>query len=396
MKRKYLFLLRSTGIGGAEQVQMDYLLHIDYARFSATLGVTKDDGVFSSRLKEHNVPVDVILLPEPRLKEGFFRQFIRYYRFFRRINPDCIVLNQFFLNSFSLAETFAAFLATRGKIYNFVHDCPPLPVVDTKKASFRTSRGRDFFLRRERICRTLTGYLAQKTLAVSRESCRTLTARYGFPVSKVRVVYHGVDVQKYAPAGPERDRFRQDLGLGPGDIVIVSTARLQYPKRTGWLIEAFAESARGRRDIHLLIAGTGEEKKWLVTMARSFDSTIRERIRFLGYRKDIPAVLQASDIFVLPSETEGLSIACMEAMASGLVCIATDCGGMSELIHDGITGFLVAKSRGGVREGLHTALALTPEERDMLRQNSRKYILDNFNLEENIRSGFSVLGLGDR
>lgn len=396
MKRKYLFLLRSTGIGGAEQVQMDYFEHIDYARFSATLGVTKDEGVFSSRLKKHNVPVDVILLPEQRIKEGGFWQFIRYYRFFRRINPNYIVLNQFFLNSFSLAETFAAFLATGGKIYNFVHDCPPLPVMDTKKASFCTPQGRDFFLRRERIYRTLIGYLAKKTLAVSRESCRTLITRYGFPASKVRVVYHGVDVQKYAPAGRERELFRQNLGLAEEDIVIVSTARLQYPKRIGWLIEAFAESARERRDIHLLIAGTGEEKKWLVTMARSFDSTIRERIRFLGYREDIPAVLQASDIFVLPSETEGLSIACMEAMASGLICIATDCGGMSEIIHDGITGFLVAKSREGVREGLHKALALTPEERDTLTKNSRKFISDNFNLEKNIRSGFSVLGLGER
>lgn len=374
---------------------MDYLRYIDHAKFSVTLGVIKDYDPFSSRLRENALPVDVVFLPAQRRGETFFREFTRYFRFFIAVNPDCIVFNQFFLNSFSLAETIAAFLATRGKVYNFVHDCPPLPVRNNGKVPPGAPSVPDFSWYRERLFRTLLGFFAKKTIAVSEASCKTLITLHRFPASRVKVVYHGVDLQKFQPAGEGKKMIRQSLDLAPDDTVIVSTARLNFPKRVGWLIEAFAHAAKERKDIQLLIAGIGEENKWLMTLSRSLERDIARRIRFLGYRDDIPGILQASDIYVLPSETEGLSIACMEAMASGLICIATDCGGMSEIIKDGVNGFLVMKSREGVREGLHKALALTPLEREQIKLNSRKCIKDNFNVENNIQSGLKVLGLID-
>lgn len=395
-KKKYFFLIRTRGFAGAEQVQMDYLRYIDYARFSVTLGVIKEGDFFSSRLREHNLPVDVVILPAHRKGDGFFREFMRYFRFFRAVNPDCIVFNQFFLNSFSLAETIAAFLVTKGNVCHFVHDCPLLPFRQKRKPFLGFSSGLDLSWRRERLFRTLLGYLAKHTIAVSEASQKTLITLHGFPASRVKVAYHGVDLQKYVPAGEEKILFRRSLGLAPEDTVIISTARLQFPKRIGWLIDAFARHAKERKDIQLLIVGIGEENKWLMTFARSLDANIGKRIRFLGYRDDIPRLLQASDIYVLPSETEGLSIACLEAMACGLICIATDCGGMPEIIHDGINGFLVAKSREGVREGLCKGLALTPGERERLTLNSREFIADKFNVEHNIRSGLKALGLGDK
>jgi len=395
MKKKYLFLMRTRGYAGAEQVQMDYLRHIDYTRFSVTLGVVKDGDPFRSRIRENNLPVDVVFFPEQRREDMFFSELLRYLRFFRAFNPDCIVFNQFFLNSFSLAETIAAFLAAKGMVYTFVHDCPPLPVRNKGKSPSGFLSGLDISWRKERLFRILLGFFSKKTIAVSRASCITLVTVHWFPTSRVEVVYHGVDLQKYTPAGSEKNAIRQSLDLVPEDTVIVSTARLNFPKRVGWLIEAFAKAAKERKDIQLLIAGIGEENKWLVTIARSLEMDIGGRIRFLGYRDDIPRILQASDIYVLPSETEGLSIACLEAMACGLVCIATDCGGMSEILRDGETGFLVEKSRIGVQFGLRKALALTPAERDDMTKNSRKFIADNYDLEINIRSGLKVLGLSD-
>lgn len=124
MKKKYLFLTITEAFAGAEHVQVDYLKFIDYDKYSVMLGVKKD--VFGPYLKKNNLPVAVVDLPTLYEKDRFLSKFQKYFKFFRDVKADCIVFNQFWLKSFTLAEIMAAFIVTKGNAYLFVHDCPPV------------------------------------------------------------------------------------------------------------------------------------------------------------------------------------------------------------------------------------------------------------------------------
>lgn len=245
-----------------------------------------------------------------------------------------------------------------------------------------------------RLFQTLLGYFTKATIAVSKAAQEALIKGHKFPASKVKMVYHGVATEIYKPSDADREALRQRLNVGSSNIVIVSTAMLWPGKRIDWLIEAFAAVAhQGKQDIHLLIAGTGSEYSSLINQVQSLDEDIATRIEFLGFRDDILQLLQLSDIYVLPSDSEGLPIACLEAMACGLISVVTDCGGTSEIIQNGYNGFLVEKSREGVMAGLTSALNLSPDKRQEMSRNSRRFVEEKFNLSKNIRTGLGVLKL---
>ncbi|MBX2993082.1 MAG: glycosyltransferase family 4 protein, partial [Bacteroidetes bacterium] len=207
--------------------------------------------------------------------------------------------------------------------------------------------------------------------------------------------YHGVDVSLYNPSGETRTRLREEFRIPLTDTVIVSTAMLVPVKCIDRLVKAFAAACRTRHNLRLVIVGTGSEYEPLAEMAASFGKTIRERIVFLGFRNDIARLLQMSDIYVLPSDSEGLPLACLEAMSTGLICMATDSGGTAEVIRDGQNGFLVERSEAGVTEGVQKVLDLCDEKRREISANARDFVKQHFNLESNIRSGLGVLRLDE-
>lgn len=390
-RRKYLFLAITEGFAGAEHFLVDYFSFIDHKKYSVTLGVKKD--VFGPSLKKNNLPVELTSLPELDERDSFFTKLRSYYKLFVTISPHCIVFNQYWLKSFTLAEIIAACIATRGNAYMIVHDCPPVfPRHPSKlRFGFMPDFGLPWKLRR--LFQTLLGYFTKNTIAVSRAARDTLVGLHHFPSHKVKIVYHGVDVCTYSPSQDNRTRLRQQFEIPSSHTLIVSTAMLWPVKCVDRLVKAFAVVSETRKDLHLIVAGTGSEHKGLIDMTKSFDKAIQNRVRFLGYRSDIPHLLQSSDIYVLPSDSEGLPLACLEAMSSGLISIVTDCGGTAEIIQDGYNGFLVEKSEEGVLQGLRKVLALSDEEKKEISQNSRKFIEQYFDLEKNIASGLGVLQL---
>jgi glycosyltransferase involved in cell wall biosynthesis len=393
MKKRYLFLTITQGFAGAEHMQLDYLKFIDYDKYSVTLGVKKD--VFSPHLKKNNLPVALISLPALDEKDRFFMKFLKYYKFFNAIKPHCIAFNQYWLKSFTLAEIIAASLITKGNAYMIVHDCPPVYPKYKGKLYFGFLPELGFSWRMCRLFQTLLGYFTKTTIAVSKAARDALVKLHKFPNSNVTVVYHGVDIHKYIPSGENRIKMRSEFNIVESDRVIVTTSMFWQNKRLDRLVEAFAILAWERKDIHWLAAGKGSECVHLKSMVDYLDEGVRKRIKFLGYREDIPLLLQLSDIYVLPSDSEGLSLGCLEAMSCGLISIVTDCGGTAEIIKHGYNGFLVEKSCAGVLNGLRRTLNLSAAEKEEMSKNSRRFIEEKFNLERNIRFGLKVLKLNN-
>ena len=139
-------------------------------------------------------------------------------------------------------------------------------------------------------------------------------------------------------------------------------------------MEDFLAAAVTFPDVKIQVAGWSKPDHPLV-------SQYRHRVAFLGLRHDVPEILRATDIFVLPSYSEGLSNALMEAMASGCACIASDVGGNRFLLQNGVSGFLYPA---GDREALQSHLRRLiedPSRRRSLGEAARRRIHEHFSWE---------------
>ncbi len=161
-------------------------------------------------------------------------------------------------------------------------------------------------------------------------------AKHGVPAQKLKVIYNGIELEPLRAV--ERVQLRRRLGVPAEAFVLGFVGRLWPQKRVQDLIWV-SELLRNVFDLYTFIVGDGPERRRLEGMVRTL--RLQSRIRFLGLRDDVAELLQAIDLFVLPSCYEGLPNAAMEAMWAGLPVVATDIPGTNELVVHGQTGYLV-------------------------------------------------------
>jgi len=192
--------------------------------------------------------------------------------------------------------------------------------------------------------RTMTGLAARLADRVVCESHAAAQGQYeaGASPHKVTVVPNGVR----APDNPlTRAQARQQFGLEPGQFVVGAVARLAPVKRLQDLIETVGILRESNIPVSALIAGDGPDRGSLERLAADRAPGI---IRFLGHADDPSPVYAACDAIVLPSELEGHPLTAIEAAFLGKPCVATAIGGTSEIVIDGVTGFLVPVGAPGV------------------------------------------------
>lgn len=178
------------------------------------------------------------------------------------------------------------------------------------------------------------------TITVSQRVADAVVRARILPQKRVFVIPNGIRLQKFSSRASEKNNFRQEiLGDNASGKIIICVARLVWFKGIDTLIDAFADVAKNHPDAHLAIVGNGELKDNLVAQAHHL--ALEDRVHFCGERQDVPALLAASDLFVLSSVSEGLPISLLEAMAAHLPIVATDVGGICEMVIDEKTGRIV-------------------------------------------------------
>ena len=237
--------------------------------------------------------------------------------------------------------------------------------------------------RRKQIRRILAPFVTE-FVTVSRDLARWLVEEVRVPARKVRTIYNGVDTERYARG--DRAAARHALGI-PGDWAVAGTVgRLDPVKDQAGLIRAFAQTRTGKSA--LVIAGDGPSRQQLEAVVKEL--AVGHRVRLLGERSDVPTILRALDVFVLPSLGEGISNAILEAMATGLPVIATRVGGNGELVSDGMTGRLVEpRCPGALAEAL-TAYFENPARARAHGAAGRERAVDEFGLERML-AGYAAL-----
>lgn len=205
--------------------------------------------------------------------------------------------------------------------------------------------------RRQRTLVAWAGRLTDAFVCVSQDSARHM-AETGLPERYLTTLWNGIDLDKYPYRGPCPD--------GPA----VTVARLSPEKDIANLLRAVALVAVSVPTFRLEIAGDGPQRADLERLATELH--LGEHVRFLGEVRDIPALLARARLFVLPSQTEGISLTILEAMADGLPVVATRVGGNPEVVVDGTTGLLVQTGNpAALAEGLRRVWHNEPEGQSM-------------------------------
>lgn len=186
----------------------------------------------------------------------------------------------------------------------------------------------------------------------------------------------GVDFSK-RQCTVSREEKRKELGLADSDILVLSVGELQTRKNHEVILRAIAQLQNP--SIKYYLCGKGILQGHLVELTQKLG--IQEQVRFLGYRKDIPEIMSAADIFAHPSKREGLGLACLEAMASGLPLVTSNIQGIPDYVENGVTGFLCdPEDAAKFAEHLHVLIsdpALRKQIGETNRTKSMKYAVES-------------------
>jgi sugar transferase (PEP-CTERM/EpsH1 system associated) len=219
--------------------------------------------------------------------------------------------------------------------------------------------------------------LVSRFVTVSFDLRRWLITTVRIPAHKVVTIHNGVDTTRFVPG--DSAEARETLGLPTAATVVGTIGRLDPVKDQAGLIAAFSGLVGSGSSPILAVVGEGPSRPALEREIRRHG--LADRVRLFGERRDVPTVLRALDVFVLPSRAEGMSNTILEAMATGLPVVATDVGGNPELVESEVTGRLVPSGDPGALEAALRAYVTDSYLRSLQGKAGRERVLEHFSLD---------------
>jgi len=349
-------VLWSLDIGGLERVVVDLVRGLDRDRFSNVVYCLEREGTWADDVRP--ACERVVSLDKP---PG--RSYGLPLRIARMLNRDRVDV----VHTHNFGPLLYGGLAARlARVRGVVHTLHGAEASERKEhRTFQRLR------------------LFDRMVAVSNDVKRVAVESGGVDPSRITTVYNGIDVSKYPAAGGRSAEVRRRLGMGEERIVGV-VARLTPEKDYPTLLDAFRLLVDSHPACRLVVVGDGDLRGALVSKSRSLG--IEDRVTFLGSRSDVPELLTAFDVVVLPSRVEGLGITLLEAMAAGLPTVGARAGGIPEVVVEGETGLLVDPGDAPGFAGAIARLLDDPELAIAMGRNGRARVEGRFGLDGMIRS----------
>ncbi|MBN1893813.1 glycosyltransferase [bacterium] len=315
-RMRVLQLVEGFNLGGAEKKLLELVRVMDPLRFKTvvcSLGLGDRLRSEFDRLKRRGIEVTV-LRRSGRMDLGLL---LRLVRLIRKQRIDVIMTTLFYAD---VMGPIAGRLAGVKGIFSWETISAPEWLIRRRLWPYRA------FIR-----------LADGVVSVSQATADWLHTKRGVPLNKIRVIPYGVDLNLFAArnAGTVRKR----LGLRRRDVVVGMVGRLHPQKGHRYLIQAAPAIVKKNPAVRFLLIGDGELRQELKSQVKALG--LEKHFMFLGFRDDVHQLIQAIDIFTLPSLYEGLPNVILEAMAAGKPVVATPADGTRELIETGNTGILV-------------------------------------------------------
>jgi glycosyltransferase involved in cell wall biosynthesis len=327
-KLKVVHVITKLDVGGAQETALNILTGLDRETFAPCLvcGLeTGSTGSLHHEARRRGVEVHVVpslvrrLSPLRDLAAGY-----QLWRFMKRVGPDVVHTHS---SKAGVLGRAAAHLAGTAVVVHSVHGWSFRP--------YQPAWVQRLAVLAERLMATTCDLLVVVAEADRREG---LKRGVGTP-EQYRVIRNGVAINRIAAAGASAATVRRQLGVPAGSPLVGSVMRLAPPKDPGTFLRAVALVASNRPDTRFAVIGDGPGRHDAEALA--VELGVSDQVIFAGVRRDVAEVLGALDLFVLSSTSEGLPRVVVEAMAAGVPVVASDVGGVSEVVDDGVTGRLV-------------------------------------------------------
>jgi glycosyltransferase involved in cell wall biosynthesis len=320
--RPIIWMIDSLGPGGAEQLMPTILKNLQQAGFNIRVCALqiRAGNPIASELQRLGLPVD--LIPIRNLRQPL--NFIHILRYLRLHRPQLLHTQLEFAD---ILGTLAAKILGIPSV-STVHT---LDVFPEKKSAWGRMKLRWFLL----------GRFCDRVIAVSEKTRRHYLQAGGLPHDKVITLYNGVDISRFNKMDETQTvKLRKELQLPLSSQIIMTVAVLREPKGIQFMIRALPAILEQCPDVHYLIVGDGVHRAALSDLVAGL--AIKDHVTFAGHRTDIPDLLACCDIFVLPTLKDALPTVLIEALAAGKPIIASNVGGVPEIIEDEVNGLLVA------------------------------------------------------
>ena len=305
--------VNSLDLGGLERMVLSLAQQLKIRGYGSTICCIENRGTLADEAEQLGIPVYAIEMARHGKWRGF--QNMRHHL---TTNPQPVILHSHNFKPVYYSSLATMFGASRGHIHTR-HGA----LLQQHRAMWRYR-----FLR----------HWVDAWVTVSADRQAELAERTGLPPSAIHVLANGVDTVKFCPT-TDKPAIRRQLKLPEHAPAIMVAARLAPEKDLGTLLRAFAQVHRAVPSAELWFIGDGPERPGLQSLGH--DLGISSQVRFIGQRNDVDQFLKAADVFVLSSLSEGLSVALIEAAASGLPIVATDVGGNCEVVKAPESGRLV-------------------------------------------------------
>jgi len=224
-----------------------------------------------------------------------------------------------------------------------------------------------------------TDHLCDLTTQVSYAGLERYIQVGAVPRHKIRFLPNGIDTACFRPDQEARMRLREYLGVGDA-FVWIAVGRFNILKDYPNMLIAFSHVIRTHPETLLIIIGDGSLRPAMEELVGKLG--MKDRVRFLGIRRDIQELMNAADAYVMSSSVEGMANVLLEASATGLPIVATDVGGNPQVVRDGETGFLVPpKDPEALTGAMVRLMDISEEERRWMGEAGRQYAEDNYSLD---------------
>lgn len=352
---KVCLMLGGMGFGGGEKYVLSLAEHLSSPRYTFHF-VTHQESLFCQEARRRGYPVTVVDMTRRFNPLSLYK----LTRFFKDERIDLVHTNGARMNFYGrLAAHWAGAQHICSTVHNSLYDYPigKLKLAVYVKTDVWTAR------------------YAQRIITVAEALARDLRDKYGIPAEKILTIHNGIDLSELEPTR-SREAVRDDLGIPPDSPLVGAIGRMTHQKGFTYLLQALPALIERVPKTQCLLVGDGPLRGELEREAVQLG--LLDRCIFTGLRTDIPDLLTAIDVFVLPSLSEGFPMVLLEAMGMRQPVVATAVSGNPELIEHGRTGLLVSSAD---PPGLATAMTWLlehPHEAETIGQAAQSIVEQQF------------------
>jgi glycosyltransferase involved in cell wall biosynthesis len=350
---RVVHVINSLKLGGGERFVHDLVTHLDPGRFQSHVLCLYRTGEFACGLESLGIPVQVLGVERKLGPQGLYV----VWQALRRLKPHILHTHLPEACWYGLPSAWLARVPVRIAHLQNCHWHWP------KKLRL-LDRGASMF--------------ATKSVACSEAVRRFYQNELSYRGANLKVVYNSVDLKRFQGLAG-RSKARHLLGLPQDALIVICIASLEEQKGHRYLLEAMLNVRAALPETLLLLVGDGSLRQKLEQEVER--KKLAPNVRFLGQRTDIPLLLAASDLFVLPSLWEGLPLVLTEAAAAGLPTVATYVDGIPEIIKDNVTGSLVSPENSERLAEAMLKLLRDPSSRREMGKRAREFAGQQFSID---------------